>query len=660
MTTTTARATYFLKAGNDPTDAINALRASLLPGEFLAFDVETNALHPSDPRDRLTSIQVGSAHVAVLLDPDDPAHVAAARDILHDETYRLTAHNAGFDILRLVRVGVFDSVLAAWDRTTDTLILATLLVQKNGRLGNAPLDLKALTKAWCGDAAVSLDAKADLVKVQKRMGTKGVGAGNWHAYEDVTVDANGDVHGDPRDRNTWAQIPRDDPAFVTYCAADVFDSANLAATIDPIAGALWPDVIDREHRIARVVCEMTHRGVKLDVERARQQLREAHATCTRTRAELEDRGVMFERSKTSAKESPTTESVAEAIRAEGITVPMKRTADGKLQPALDKRALKKYTAAGSAASPLYREWKLSDKEISTYYVHYLRTLGDRVHAEIASNEATTGRMASKSPNLQNVPEPVKPCLVADDGMTLISADFSSVEMRVAAAVTGDPELTRMYVAPLPADATERQERERDPYWLVAWQVWGNAATVDDRKLAKTIVLGSMYGGGVATLASNADIDPDLATEILAGYRRRFPQLKSWFDTTVKPGIAAGKPFWTLPSGRFQSIDPTRAWAGFNLIIQGLARDLLLGAVFRLDEAGFSENMLLPVHDEILFQVPTTDADAACERIKQAMETVFQGVPITVEVKTLGSRWCEKSDVAKPADTASEESTTEEK
>lgn len=650
---TTTRATYFVKHGESPADAFAALRASLLPGEFLAFDVETNALHPSDPRDALTSIQVGSKHVGVLLYPTDRVHLDAARDILNDTAYRLTAHNAGFDILRLVRAGVFDSVRAAWERTTDTMILATLLVQKNGKLGNAPLDLKSLTAAWCGDDAVSKDAKAELVAVQKTMGTKGVGSGNWHAYQNVTVDADGTVHGDPREGNTWAQIPRDDPEFIAYCTADVFDSANLAAALDPIARSLWSDVVDREHRIARIVCEMTHRGVKLDVERTRTQNAAAHNTRTEARTGLAARGVVFERSKTTGKDSPTTDSVAKAIRAEGIDVPMKRTADGKLQPALDKRALKKYKAQGSTVAPLYRSWKLADKEISTYYVHYLRTLGDRVHAEITANEAVTGRMASKSPNLQNVPEPVKPCLVADPGMVLISADFSSVEMRVAAAVTRDPELTRMYVEPLPADATERQERERDPYWLIAWQVWGEDATPDDRKLAKIITLGSMYGGGVETLAAQSDIAPDLAADILAGYRKRFPQLKRWFDQTMKSNITSGRPFWTLPSGRFQSIDPTRAWAGFNLIIQGLARDLLLGAVFRLEEAGFGEHMLVPVHDEILFQLPADQADTACERIKTAMETTFNGVPITVEVKVLGPEWCEKTAVKKPADTMSD-------
>lgn len=651
-TKTSTRATLFVSVGEDPAPAMDKLRASILTGEFLAFDVETNALHPSDPRGRLTSIQVGSKHVAVLLDPDDPCHVAAAREILNDQQYRLTAHNAGFDILHLVRAGVFATIADGWARTTDTYILAVMLVQRNGGAADATFDLKALTRAWCGEAAASADAKEDLVALQKTMGTKGVSSGNWDAYKQiVTVHDDGTVSGDPRDRNTWAALKRDNPVFVTYCAADVFDSALLVEALDNIVRSLWSDRVDAEHRIARLVCEMTHRGMKLDIARTKRHLADAAKCRDEARALLESKGIPFSKSAQALTESPSDAAVAAAIRAEGIEVPRKRRSDGKFQPALDKRSLKKYTAAGSAVAPAFREWGKSSKEISTYYNHYLRTGGTRVHAEIKAAEAKTGRMAASSPNLQNVPEPVKPCLVADDGMVLISADFSSVEMRVAAAVTGDPELCRMYTDPLPPNATERQIRERDPYWLVAWQVWGPEATEDDRKLAKIMVLGNIYGGGAASLSPNLGIPVEEGEKILAGYRKRFPQLKNWWRMEMEPRIGHGVPSWTLSSGRFQSIDPTRAWAGFNLMIQGLARDLLLGAIFRCENAGLGENMLLPIHDEILFQVPEADAERLAPFIEQTMASVFQGVPITAEAKILGRAWAEKTHVKQPKSAA---------
>ena len=232
-------------------------------------------------------------------------------------------------------------------------------------------------------------------------------------------------------------------------------------------------------------------------------------------------------------------------------------------------------------------------------------------------------------------------------MVFISADFSSIEMRVAAAVTGDPKLVGMYTEPLPENATERQVRERDPYWETAWAVWGDDATEKQRKLAKIIVLGSMYGGGADTLAAGADIPVVEAQQVLKGYKQSFPQLQAWWKANMNDRIYTGRSFWTLETGRFQTIDPTRAWAGFNLMIQGTARDLLLDAMFRLEDAGFSEYMLLPIHDEVLFQVPAERAEEMAEQIAAAMATTFKGVPITAEAKVLGERWMEKSEVKKP-------------
>lgn len=640
------RQTLFLRHGESPADAIAKLRASLQGGGFLAFDVETDALHPSDPRGTTTSIQLGSKSVAVLLDPSDPEHVSAAREMLNDKVFTLTAHNAAFDILRLVRLGVFDTVRDAWRRTSDTFILGILITNRNGKFGNAALDLKSLTKAWCGEAAVSADAKQELQAVQKAMGTKGVGGSTWSAYDHIIVTEDGDVVGDPTHGNTWAHIPRDNPEFITYCAADVYDSAHLAEALDPVARSLWPDRVNAEHHAACMVTEMTHRGVRLDVELTRKLNQEAYVTLGDAEKVFADHGVPMVTAKTSGNSSPDKEAVAVAIRAEGVPVPTKRTKDGKTIPVLDKSALKGYIKAGSKVAAAFRAWNKAHKEITTNYRHYLRTTGSRVHAEIVANEAVTGRMASRSPNLQNVPEPAKPCFVADPGMVFISADFSSIEMRVAAAVTGDPKLTWMYTEPIPEDASEHDVKSRDPYWLIAWAVWGPDATVDDRKLAKIICLAQMYGGGQDTIAEQVDEDIDLVSKVLSANRAQFPKLGDWFSKNVEPTINSGRPFWTLPSGRFQTIDPTRAWAGFNLMMQGLARDLLLGAMFRLDGAGFGEYMLLPIHDEVLFQVPADQAEEMLPRIIAAMETTFQGVPITVEAKVLGPRWLEKTHAPK--------------
>ncbi|WP_078281738.1 DNA polymerase [Mycobacteroides franklinii] len=649
------RTIHFVPAGVDPAPAIAALRKSLSPGDFTSFDVETTALWASDRFDYMTSMQVGSATVAVLLDPWTPSHIAAAKAHLNDPTYRLTAHNAQFDILRLVRAGVFDSVADAFERLDDTLIHARLLVAGD----RTPVDLKSTTAALLGDAALSKDAKEALRKVQADMGTKGVATQNWSPYSGVVVDENGDVAGDPRRKNTWALIKRSEPAWMDYCAADVFDSAILSAALVPITSALFAEQVAKEHRISRLVTEMTLRGMRFDHTRAVNALKEAHSRRSAAADALRDLGVEVGEYKL---EVETTKGLVELTREERIAyaimkepsnvegqdtidVPRKKDKNGAWAFELDKGSLKKYKTEGSQIAPLYREWKQADKEIRTYLEPYLKTRAERIHADISTGAARTGRMTAQKPNIQNVPPTVKPCFTADPGMVLIASDFSSVEMRVAAAITRDPELLRMYTEPLPENATEREIKERDPYWLIAWQVWGDDATTDNRKLAKTICLGSMYGGGAPALAANADIPVAEATRILAGYKKAFPQLKEWWDATMKPRVVVGVPHWTLQTGRFQTTDPTKAWTGFNLQVQGTARDLLLEAMFRLEDAGLSEYMLVPIHDEVLFQVPTDRADEFAERVAEVMGSVFLGVPITAEAEILGTTWIDK-DYAK--------------
>lgn len=646
------RAIHFVPKGVDPLPAVSAVREAAAERGVLAFDVETTAGWLSDKKyNYMTSMQVGTESVAMLLDPWDRTHRAVMSELLNNEQYRIVAHNASFDVLMLTQVGIFKSVAVAYERLTDTMVLARLLAAGD----NTPVGLKPTTAAICGADAVSADARDDLKKVQKKMGTKGVGSAFWSAYKAVSVDSEGNVEGDLRAGNTWALIPRDNDAWITYCAGDIFDAAALHEKLAPVITAMYPDQVVKEHRIERIVAAMAHRGVGFDKVRAvellglKWDIRDTAATkLSELGVDVSEASQLVKTASGATTRMSRDELVAAAIREEGVEVPRKRTKDGQWVPELDKSSLKKYAAAGSKVAPIFREWRKVDKEIQTYLVPYLKVRADRIHADISTGAARTGRMTSAKPNVQNVPEDVKPCFVADEGMVFISADFSSIEMRVAAAVTGDPKLVGMYTDPLPDNATERQVKARDPYWETAWAVWGDDATAQQRKLAKIIVLGSMYGGGADALAANVDIPVAEAQRILKGYKSAFPQLGEWWKANMNDRIYTGRSFWTLETGRFQTIDPTRAWAGFNLMIQGTARDLLLDAMFRLDDAGFGEYMLLPIHDEVLFQVPADQAGELVKRITEAMETVFMGVPITAEAKVLGDRWIEKTEVQKPS------------
>lgn len=615
------RTTLYVPTGADPTPSLTQLRGVLRSGDTLAFDVETNALDYGDPAARVRTIQVGTSSVALLLDAATPSHVEAARDLLNDPAYRLTAHNAGYDILWLCGLGVFDSPAQAWSRCDDTFIWATQLMPPE-RDRARYRDLKTQAAAWCPEA-VSADAKTALAAVFTRHRWSGMAA-SWSAYPRGVEAADPDA--DPLTRNGWAQVARDDPQFVQYQAADVYDGHALHQALGPIVTSLWPERSAVEHRAARLATEMSHRGMRLDRAWTRERLDEALAKRFAAAATLADLGV----------EAPGDNAqLVAALQRAGVE--LRRTDKG--QAATDKESLARYREVSEVAAQLcdataaFRDGAFR----AGYAARFLRHGGDRIHAQISTMTARTGRMSVSNPSLQNAPRKggIRECLIADDGMALISADFSSIEMRVGAGLTGDAVLSALYTTPL---APGEDKKDRDPYWIVARALYGPDATQEQRDDVKSVVLGRMYGGGAATLADQVNLPVARVQEILRTMDRTYPVLKSWSRDHIEPHIAAGLPGWTLDSGRWQTLDPSRSYAGLNMLIQGTARDLLIDAMFRVEDAGFGPGLLLPIHDELLVQVPVAEAEGAAERLAAAMRTTYRGIPIIADAKILGPRW----------------------
>lgn len=626
-TATITRKTLFVPASDDPAEAVAEFRTDLRPCERLAFDIETNGLDLGDPRGRVRSIQIGTPRIALLLSPENPRHVTAARELLADQSRRLTAHNAGFDIGWLHHIGIITNPAEVWNRADDTFILVSMLAppeQDRTRYR----DLKAQAIAWCGVNAVSADAKSNLKARFDEEEWKGLAAG-WEAYATQPSDA------DPLQRNGWASIPRDDADFVTYTAADVFDGAQLAEVLVPLTEALWPGRAAVEHRAARLASQMQIRGIRIDKSYTQARLDEAMGD----KADATKRLAKF-----GLANPGSSKALAAALGRLGVE--LIRTEKGS--PATDDAHLTKYVEQVPEAEPFIaalRDYRDAVNRAGFAW-RFLRSGGERIHATIATMTARTGRMSVKSPGLQNLPSTggLRGCLIADPGTVLISSDFDSVEMCVAAAVTRDAKLLWMYTAPL---ADGEDPRGRDPYWVVAWQIFGPDATKADRKKVKMLVLGRMYGGGVATLAPNIGISMDLGLRIVRKMDETYPALKTWAREHIQPHIEAGRSGWLLDGGRWQCIDPSRSFAALNMIIQGTARELLLRAMFNIEDAGLAGHMLLPIHDEILFQVPEAEAEEYAERIQAAMNFEFRGVPITSTPEIIGPRWKKDDDDRAP-------------
>jgi DNA polymerase-1 len=273
----------------------------------------------------------------------------------------------------------------------------------------------------------------------------------------------------------------------------------------------------------------------------------------------------------------------------------------------------------------------------------------RIHTSFHTDITRTGRLSSKNPNLQNIPtrgklgEEVRSAFIAPAGCKLLSADYNQIELRVMAHMSGDRQLKRIF------------ESGEDIHTQAAIAVLGkkpDQVTKEDRRIAKIINFGIMYGISPFGLATQLKIEPAAAKEIIDRYFERFPAVKEWIAATLRDAYEKGF-VETLAGFRryvleLRSNNQTVRRAGeriaVNSPIQGTAADIIkkamVGISNKLQVTGYKTKMILQVHDELVFEVPEKELKEASKLIKEIMENCFPlSVPLVVELK-VGKNWGE--------------------
>ena len=298
------------------------------------------------------------------------------------------------------------------------------------------------------------------------------------------------------------------------------------------------------------------------------------------------------------------------------------------------------------------EFRELAKLCNTYIGPLLRAADpdtSRVHARFNQTGAATGRLSSSNPNLQNVPirtevgRRIRTGFVAGEGNVLVSADYSQIELRVLAHVSGDKALKAAFA------------QGEDIHVQTAATVFGCApesVTPEQRRMAKVVNYGLIYGMGDFGLSSRMEMPLDQARGFLDDYMARFRGVADWRDEVVRQAEAEG--YVRTVSGRVRPIPGIAAKnrnvaeaakrAATNAPIQGSAADIIKRAMIRLDrrllEAGILPGMLVQVHDELLFEVPGSQSASACAIVKEEMEQAWQlDVPLVVDIGT-GRDWGE--------------------
>jgi DNA polymerase I len=295
-------------------------------------------------------------------------------------------------------------------------------------------------------------------------------------------------------------------------------------------------------------------------------------------------------------------------------------------------------------------WRELTKLKSTY-LDALPALVDengRIHTTFNQVATTTGRLSSTNPNLQNIPirsevgRPVRACFVAGRGRRLLSCDYNQVELRVLAHVAGEDVLREIFAS------------GEDVHAATAAGIVGaadpNAITPAERSKAKMVNYGIAYGLSAFGLADRLNIDREEAATYIERYFERFPAVKRFIDETIAGAEKQG--YVTTLMGRRRNVPELRSGQrqrrllgerlAVNTVIQGTAADIIKVAMVRarraLDDAGLETELVLQIHDELLFEGPTAEIDAAAEIARREMVDAFAlDPPLAVEIG-VGPDW----------------------
>ncbi len=272
----------------------------------------------------------------------------------------------------------------------------------------------------------------------------------------------------------------------------------------------------------------------------------------------------------------------------------------------------------------------------------------RIHCSFNQVVAATGRLSSSDPNLQNIPirtsegRQIRRAFVpGEPGWKLVCADYSQIELRILAHFSSDAALKAAF------------ERGIDIHAAVAADVFGvalDAVSSDQRRVAKAVNFGVIYGQSPFGLAAALGIDKDVATKFISDYFAKYSGVNQFIDDTLAECRSTG--FAKTILGRRRAIEGIRPQRGPNLnmpertaintVIQGSAADLIKQAMINLRASlrrhGYQARMLLQIHDELVFEVPPEELTPLIEVVRQDMEHAMSlAVPLVVDV-AVGDNW----------------------
>ncbi|MFP6730569.1 MAG: DNA polymerase I [Alphaproteobacteria bacterium] len=442
------------------------------------------------------------------------------------------------------------------------------------------------------------------------------------------------VVGSGKKQITFDQVPLD--AARDYAAEDADITGRLHGVLKPrlVAESMVTVYETLERPLIPVLVEMERAGIKVD-----RAALEALSRDFETR--IAAYGVEIHRLAGREFTIGSPKQLGEVLFDEMGLTGGKKSKTGAYST--DASVLEALAAEGHDLPARVLGWRQLAKLKSTYtdaLVARINPGTGRVHTSFSMAAAATGRLASTDPNLQNIPirseegRKIRHAFIAEAGHKLLSADYSQIELRLAAHVAGVDSLKRAFHDGL------------DIHAMTASEVFGVPIEGMDpmiRRRAKAINFGIIYGISPFGLARQLDISQGDAKAYIEAYFGRFPEIRDYMERTKE--ICRKQGYVTTLFGRrchlpgINDKNPARRGfnerAAINAPLQGGAADIIKRAMIRMPAAleaeGLAARMLLQVHDELIFEVPDDEVEATASAVKQVMESAAHlSVPLVVD------------------------------
>ncbi len=535
--------------------------------------------------------------------PDGAKHILEKlKSLFEDETITWIGQNLKYDFLVLKWYGI---ILKG--KTFDTM-LAHYVIEPEGRRS-----MDILSEQFLGYAPVS---------IENLIGKKG------------------------KNQGTMRDVPLDQ--ITEYAAEDADITYQLKECFEPLLSKREVKRVfeEVENPLMQVLVDMEFEGVKVDEQFLNEysKVLEADIKISEERV-FEQAGVRFNL----ASPKQLGEVLFDILK---IDPKAKKTKTG--QYATGEDVLAKLAAKHKIVDDILNFRELS--KLKSTYVDALPAIVNpktgRIHTSYAQAVAVTGRLSSTNPNLQNIPirsergrEVRKAFIPRDPARILVSADYSQIELRVVAAISGDPNMCDAF------------KKGKDIHTATAAKVYGIAeaeVTKEQRYKAKSVNFGIIYGQGAFGLAENLGISRTEAKEIIDNYKKEFPNIQLYMDQQINKAKEQG--FVETLMGRkrwLRDINSSnftvRGFAERNAInspIQGSAADMIKLAMIKIHQEmkkqHWESKMILQVHDELVFDAVESELPALKELILSCMTTAMElpnGVPVEAEIGQ-GKNWLE--------------------